>query len=467
MEFRHNDIEINEEKPFFNCKLEREKYANVLTNIVDNYPEGFVLAINNKWGTGKSTFVKMWEQSLKNLQFKTIYFNAWENDFEDNPLTAFLGELQILNNKEEDKFNKVVKNAAVISKNVAPAILKAFLNRYVDSEVLVDAITDTSKSAFEIFEEDVKEYSKRKKSISEFRKSLSEFVANESNGKPLIFIIDELDRCRPNYAVLLLEQIKHFFSVPNIVFVLSIDKEQLGNAICGVYGSEKIDTNEYLRRFIDIEYSIPEPDHNKFFDYLFEYFEFDVFFNSVERNQYRVVEHDRETFRKTCKILISNLTLRQQEKILSHTRIVLRTLNYDSFLFASLFVFLVYIKTIHPKYYQKLSSKSNHIKEIQREFYEISKPFISEDKYSQKLFTHIEAYLLKLYSKYQNGYKINNELIEWNHTENKYYQNINSEIDNDYFFQLLTNDTINYEYSDIQLSYLLNKLDLTEDIKIN
>ncbi|EKB02720.1 hypothetical protein HMPREF9716_03749, partial [Myroides odoratus CIP 103059] len=453
MEFRHNDIEINEEKPFSNCKLEREKYAEVLTNIIDNYPEGFVLAINNKWGTGKSTFVKMWEQSLKNLQFKTIYFNAWENDFEDNPLTAFLGELQILNKKEEDKFNKVVKNAAVISKNVAPAILKAFLNRYVDSEVLVDAITDTSKSAFEIFEEDVKEYSKRKKSISEFRKSLSEFVANESNGKPLIFIIDELDRCRPNYAVLLLEQIKHFFSVPNIVFVLSIDKEQLGNAICGVYGSEKIDTNEYLRRFIDIEYSIPEPDPNKFFDYLFEYFEFDVFFKSEERNQYRGVEHDRETFRETCKVLISNLTLRQQEKILSHTRIVLRTLNYNSLLFASIFVFLVYIKTIHPKYYQKLSSKNTHIRDIQREFYEISKPFISEDKHSQRLFTHIEAYLLKLYSTYQKGYMRNNELIEWNSTENKYDQKLNSEIDNDYFFQLLTNDTLNYEYSDIKLSY--------------
>lgn len=270
MTLRHTDLEIPNKTPFSNCKLEREKYAKVLTNIIENYPKGFVLAINNKWGTGKTTFVKMWEQTLKNAEYKTIYFNAWENDFENNPLIAFIGELQIINQKRKATFNKVVKNAALISKNVAPAILKAILNKYIDSETFVEALSDTSKSILEIFEEDIKEYSKRKKSIFDFKKSLTEFIAAESSGKPLIFIIDELDRCRPNYAVLLLEQIKHLFSVPNIVFILSIDKIQLGNAICGVYGSEKIDTNEYLRRFIDIEYSIPEPESGIFFNYLYE-----------------------------------------------------------------------------------------------------------------------------------------------------------------------------------------------------
>src|SRR5690606_29736484 len=180
MAFRHLDLEIPEDNPFLNCKLDREKYAKTLTNIIENYPEGFVLAINNKWGTGKTTFVKMWEQLLKNNNFKTIYFNAWENDFEDNPLTAFVGELKIINKKGKDKFNKVVKNAALISKNVAPAVLKAILNKYVDSETLTEGIADTSKSFLEIFEDDIKEYSKRKESISEFKKSLSEYVANES-----------------------------------------------------------------------------------------------------------------------------------------------------------------------------------------------------------------------------------------------------------------------------------------------
>lgn len=88
MNIKHNDIKIDSEYPFINCKLGREKYANVLTSIVANYGDGFVLALNNKWGAGKTTFVKMWEQMLINKEYQTIYFNAWENDFEDNPLTA-------------------------------------------------------------------------------------------------------------------------------------------------------------------------------------------------------------------------------------------------------------------------------------------------------------------------------------------------------------------------------------------
>ena len=66
-------------------------------------------------------------------------------------------------------------------------------------------------------------------------------------------MIDELDRCNPHYSVLVLERIKHIFSVPGIVFILSVDKKQFGNAIRGYYGSDLIDANEYLRRFIDLD----------------------------------------------------------------------------------------------------------------------------------------------------------------------------------------------------------------------
>ncbi|WP_431137922.1 P-loop NTPase fold protein, partial [Psychroserpens mesophilus] len=81
-----------------------------------------------------------------------------------------------------------------------------------------EAIVGVTKGLTDVFENEVDEYQKKKKSISEFRQSLSEFIASTNKGKPLIFIVDELDRCRPNYAVSILEQIKHFFSVSNIVF---------------------------------------------------------------------------------------------------------------------------------------------------------------------------------------------------------------------------------------------------------
>ena len=99
MKIKHHEIEISKETPFANCKLEREPYARVLTEIVNTYADGFVLAINNEWGAGKTTFVKMWQQQLKNEGFQTIYFNAWENDFDNNPLVAIMSELETLTNE--------------------------------------------------------------------------------------------------------------------------------------------------------------------------------------------------------------------------------------------------------------------------------------------------------------------------------------------------------------------------------
>jgi tRNA A37 threonylcarbamoyladenosine biosynthesis protein TsaE len=59
MNIKHSEIKIDHKNPFSNCKLGRQKYSVVLTNIINSYPVGFVLALNNKWGTGKTTFIKM------------------------------------------------------------------------------------------------------------------------------------------------------------------------------------------------------------------------------------------------------------------------------------------------------------------------------------------------------------------------------------------------------------------------
>jgi len=465
MSLKH-EIGFDANNPFATCKLGRKQYADVLTNIIENYPKGFVLAINNKWGTGKTTFVKMWEQELKNAEFKTIYFNAWENDFEDNPLTALIGELKdIVHKKGEEKFKKLVKNAAQITKNVAPAIIKAFLEKYLDSKTLSEALSDTSKSFLDIFEEDVKDYATRKKSITEFKKSLFEFVTTESAEKPLIFIIDELDRCRPNYAVSILEQIKHFFSVPNIVFVLSIDKTQLGHAICGVYGSEQIDTDEYLKRFIDIEYSIPNPEEGKFFEYLFEYFDFNTFFNSSERSKYREFQYDVRNFKTIAKILLKNLTLRQQEKILAHTRIALRTFSQNNYLLPTIFFFLIYIKTFYNEFYNSLSNKNISLIEVQEEYFNIVRPFITSN--NRRIFAQVEAFLLTFYGNYKDDNIRISEILEYDDTEYKYVLKINSKIDNTLFLEQLTANDLMHEYSDLKLSHFLTKINLTSAVIIN
>lgn len=463
---RHNQIEIITGQPFSNCKLGRQKYANVLTRIIDAYPNGFVLAINNKWGTGKTTFVKMWEQELKDNNYQTVYFNAWENDFENNPLTALMGELKTLTTKSnEPKFKKALKNAAAISKHLIPTLVKSLADNYINTENFKDAIVDVSKGITDIFEKDVNDYSERKKSIFEFRKSLSEFIANTNNGKPLVFIVDELDRCRPNYAVSILEQIKHFFSVPNIVFVLSIDKTQLGNAIRGVYGSDKIDSDEYLRRFIDIEYSIPEPEKGLYYKYLYNYFDFEDFFNSVKRREYRDLTSDSNHFLEMSEILFgdASISLRQQEKIFSIARLALRSFQANSYVIPEVYIFLSYIKIINGDLYNHIKLKRLSIPELQNGISSYLKNKITEDNEIGLMW--LEAYMLLFYNNSLFGTHNRKNLYEGDRSAEKLkISSIINPVRSEELLAIFKRIDSRRNGGHIPIEHLMNKLDLMEDI---
>ena len=72
-------------------------------------------------------------------------------------------------------------------------------------------------------------------------------------------MINELDRCRPSYAVELLEVAKHLFSADRIVFVLAVNCDQLAHSVTALYGND-FDAEGYLRRFFDVDFQLPEPD---------------------------------------------------------------------------------------------------------------------------------------------------------------------------------------------------------------
>lgn len=469
MSIKHSDIEIEPLKPFANCKLDRQKYANVLTGILNSYSDGFVLAINNKWGTGKTTFIKMWEQDLKDKNYQTVYFNAWENDFENNPLVALMGELKTLTKKgTEIEFKTALKKAAILSKHIIPIVVQAIADKYVDSKEIKNSINGITEGLTDVFENDVNEYAQKKKSIIEFRESLSKFIADTNDGKPLIFIIDELDRCRPDYAVSILEQIKHFFSVSNIVFVLAIDKIQLGNAVRGVYGSELIDADEYLRRFIDIEYTIPEPNSDDFAKYLYSYFDYDGFFDSQTRIQYRELSRDKNDFQIISKILFENtqITLRQQERILSHSRLVLRTFEANFYVIPTVYLFLIFIKLIDEKFYLDLKFKKLTIEEFQYNFLQIVKPKINED--SERELMWLEASLVLYYNNYICEKLYNTSMIYRKDESNNKVLAIKSIIknseSNDYFNEIFQSINRTRNAGALTLEYFQMRIDLTQPV---
>ena len=99
---------------------------------------------------------------------------------------------------------------------------------------------------------------------------------------PMVFIIDELDRCRPTFAIELLERVKHIFDVPNLVFVFGLNRDELSKSLQSVYG--EIDSDVYLRRFFDMEFTLPEVDTTSFAVHLIKKFELANFFTTLGAN---------------------------------------------------------------------------------------------------------------------------------------------------------------------------------------
>jgi hypothetical protein len=142
MKFKVSPIEIPDEDPFRNDVLERKESAEILTQFITLTSSPFVLAIDSPWGSGKSTFLTMWLKTLEKAGFKSLFFNAWENDFSDSPLVSLIGEvglalesLNLAGNKKTEAakiFEKTKKTAASLVKVALPTVIKLATSGVVD-----------------------------------------------------------------------------------------------------------------------------------------------------------------------------------------------------------------------------------------------------------------------------------------------------------------------------------------------
>ena len=252
-------LEINPEDPYACDALGRNKKAgSFLTQLITIQSEPFTLAIDGAWGSGKSALFKMWKPELEK-QFDVISFNAWENDFTSDPLIALASDVDIIAGHQKNKQEKI-RNLFRVVRNIT-------LSYVSHGAISADDLDLIKAKEEQTIDEWFSYYRSQKKLPQAFRHQLEE-LAKEAKGEKLVFLIDELDRCRPTYAIKFLERIKHLFMVPGVCFVLAIDREQLGKAIQAVYG--QINTEGYLRRFIDLTYKLPAPQYKKFIELLFK-----------------------------------------------------------------------------------------------------------------------------------------------------------------------------------------------------
>ncbi len=341
---KHNGINIPNDDPFENDKLNREPLIENLTRLITDLNQPFVISINSPWGTGKTVFIKMWEQYLKNKNFVTLYFNAWENDFANEPLISLIGEIKGQLAKDQKgnsdlkkctdnllkKGSKIIKQSLpVLSKVLVKSLLKIEdVKELTDSIKLDDLNEDVGDFIFEKVEKKIEEYTANRDIQKEFRDVLTKFseavIKKDKKNRPIVFFVDELDRCRPDYAIKLLESIKHLFNINNFVFVLAIDRKQIGYSVQTLYGTG-MDTEGYLKRFIDINYNLPEPSRKDYIEFLYDVYAFsEIKINSHVRGD------PKELFLSVFSSIVDlfELSLREIEHCLTYMRIVWRILDY-------------------------------------------------------------------------------------------------------------------------------------------
>lgn len=325
----YEHLEINPECPFANDTLQRLRFSNLLTNIVSNYSNGFVMAVNGAWGTGKTVFMRQWKYALENKDYRVTIFNAWDNDYFGEPTLAILSQFTDFFDEEKSLPEKAV-SAWKTLQSIPQIAIKGAITKRIESVIGEDAIKEISnthkantETDAEYRNSDIAKYLSQRIEFTKYQNALIEFAAATSEkDKPLVFIIDELDRCTPSYAVEVLEKIKHLFSIPNIVFCLAIDKGQLKKTIQGHYGAFDFNAEEYLRRFFDIELDLPPIQYQDFAFLLATHFELKSYFQSDEDlNDF--IQISAESAEK------QHLTLRQLEKYFAYAKLVFSCYKTD------------------------------------------------------------------------------------------------------------------------------------------
>ena len=263
LQISSSELTIDPQNPWLDDRLERKFFADHLTQIISGQVNPCVITINGEWGSGKTFLLKRWQCELLQQHYVSLYFNAWDVDSIEQASLALIGEVYgFLRDYDKNTFEEQINELrASCSKLFRWSSLTKFISHKVGDCIGVDVTSDTSHC----LDEYVKAI-EQKKVLRKIVACVAEKVFVEY-GKPFVFIVDELDRCRPVFAIEILESIKHIFNVPHCIFVLGVDRDQLQQSIRAVYGD--IDSLKYLERFFDLDMRLSSPNIRPYFTYLY------------------------------------------------------------------------------------------------------------------------------------------------------------------------------------------------------
>lgn len=278
------NIEATDEnilKSIENDVLQRSSDVSDFLSLLDTIDDNVFISVDAAWGEGKTFFIRQVEMTMK------YYYKKWFNKPINEKETQAFQKNNILNDLDlEHTYLPVYFNAWLYDNhtNALMALLMVAIkqsDKYVDTTLSTDNIDKLStvldsiqfwknsnwSNLFEKFKG--KNILDETLLLEEVRKKVYEIFDNiiTEEAQKLVIFVDELDRCRPTFAVEILESIKHYFDDDRIIFVMSVNKSQLIHTVSKCYGDE-FDSNLYLNKFFDINIQLPQADARVYFDLL-------------------------------------------------------------------------------------------------------------------------------------------------------------------------------------------------------
>ncbi len=376
---------VQENNPWADDVLKRSDVAEKLTKLISGQSASLVISLHGQWGTGKTFLLKRWQQQLERDNFRAIYFNAWEDDFCDDPLVAIIGQLSdFLERKEQQELSGKIKEAA---KSLLIQGAKGSLHKV--SGVNLDGILE------QLADRTLNEYSQQREKKNELKAVLQELSGKvkADTEHPLVFIIDELDRCRPTFAIELLERVKHIFDIPDMVFVFGINRDELCSSIRSVYG--EIDADIYLRRFFDMEFLLPDIDSKVFYQYLIERYQLKKFYIMLsESTRLRAYFDGFERFSRFLPVLCGHfgLSLRDIDYCVRLIVFIGKTSMTTGLISQPLLSLLILLRLKNKTLYQEYIRGDRTGSEVMNYIDELF-PFENRDRASARIFNDFEISL--------------------------------------------------------------------------
>lgn len=340
---------MNEKIDVLNRKEFVDNLVQLVRSLADN-GRGCTFAIDGVWGCGKTYVLDMFEKEISLFQhpdaagdrYILFHYNCWQYDYYDEPAIAIIAAIRDAANEYNrllPKANKRVKAVLEIAKDLGTDFACNFIETKlgVSPEAIIKKY-DGEKKGIENQKEKEHDFDTFFSFKSVLNKTRSQ-LEKMSQDKPIIIVVDELDRCVPEYAIKVLERLHHLFdSQPNIVVVLAYDMSKLSCAIQRIYGIDEQNVSHFMKKFVS--FSLPL-NRGTISDAFWER-------HSNYLSLFKYGEEDITSLFTFTQWLFQDVDVRTQEKIIEHS-IMLHTLAFRNLSHISILYFELLHQTLAYK----------------------------------------------------------------------------------------------------------------------